>query len=57
MDPACRDLDGVYLADLDDLAAVANANQLAREAEARRARAALAERAERAFAATQAHPA
>jgi len=57
LDPACRDLAGVYLADLDDLAAVANANQRAREEEASRARAALAGRADRAFAATPAHPA
>lgn len=57
MDTACRDLAGVYLADLDDLAAVANANQRAREEEASRARAALAGRADRAFAATPAHPA
>lgn len=54
VDPAVRDLAGAYLADLDDLAAVANANQLAREAEARRAREILAERAGRAFAATSA---
>jgi glutamyl-tRNA reductase len=57
IDPACRDLAGIYLADLDDLAAVANANQLAREAEAARARAVLASRAARAFAATPARPA
>ncbi len=57
VDPACRALAGVYLADLDDLAAVANANQRAREEEADRARVALAERAARAFAATSAHPA
>jgi len=57
IDPACRDLGGIYLADLDDLAAVANANQLAREAEAGRARAVLAERAARALAATPARPA
>jgi glutamyl-tRNA reductase len=37
------------LADLDDLAAVANANQQARLQEAARARLALSERAERAF--------
>jgi len=49
VDPAARDLSGAYLADLDDLAAVANANQQARLAEAERARAALAERAARAF--------
>lgn len=48
-----RDLTGVYLADLDDLAAVANANQRARAAEAERARQALSERAARAFAATR----
>jgi glutamyl-tRNA reductase len=57
IDPASRDLEGAYLADLDDLAAVANANQRAREAEAARARSALAERAARAFAATQTPPA
>lgn len=57
MDPACRGLAGVYLADLDDLAAVANANQRAREEEALRARAILAERAARAYAATSAEPA
>jgi len=51
IDPAARALEGAYLADLDDLAAVANSNQRAREAEAARARAALAERAARAFAA------
>ncbi len=50
VDPAARDLAGVYLADLDDLAAVANANQRARLTEAERARAALAERAARTFA-------
>ena len=49
IDPAARVLDGAYLADLDDLAAVANANQQARLTEAERARAALAERAARAF--------
>lgn len=53
VDPAVRELGGAYLADLDDLAAVANSNQRAREAEARLARAALAERAARAFSATQ----
>ncbi len=53
IDPAARRLEGAYLADLDDLAAVANANQRARESEAARARAALAERAARAFDATQ----
>lgn len=57
LDPACRELPGAYLADLDDLAAVANANQRAREEEAGRARTALADRAGRAFAATPAHPA
>jgi len=57
IDPLARDLEGAYLADLDDLAAVANANQRSREAEAARARAALAERAARAFAATQPPPA
>ena len=50
VDPAVRELAGVYLADLDDLAAVANANQRARLAEAERARASLAERAARTFA-------
>ena len=55
IDPAARALEGAYLADLDDLAAVANANQRAREVEAARARAALVERAARAFEATQ-HP-
>lgn len=57
VDAAVRDLEGAYLADLDDLAAVANANQRAREAEAARARAALAERAARAFDATLPPPA
>lgn len=56
VDPAARDLAGVYLADLDDLAAVANANQLARLTEAERARVALAERAGRAFAAALPRP-
>ncbi len=56
MDPQIRQLAGAYLADLDDLAAVANINQRAREIEATRARAALAERAARAFAATPANP-
>lgn len=51
-----RELAGAYLADLDDLAAVANANQQARQAEAERARAALAERAGRAFAAALPRP-
>jgi glutamyl-tRNA reductase len=50
IDPEARGVDGVYLADLDDLAAVANANQRTRLTEAERARAALAERAARAFA-------
>lgn len=50
VDPAARGLDGVYLADLDDLAEVANANQRARLAEAERARVTLAERAARTFA-------
>lgn len=57
LDPACRELPGAYHADLDDLAAVANANQRAREEEATRARRALADRADRAFAASFAHPA
>lgn len=57
MDAQIRLLAGAYLADLDDLAAVANTNQRAREVEAARARLALAERAARAFAATPARPA
>lgn len=50
IDPAAREIAGVYLADLDDLSAVANANQRARQSEAERARAALSERAARTFA-------
>jgi glutamyl-tRNA reductase len=53
IDPAVRALEGAYLADLDDLAAVANANRRAREGEAARARQALIERAARAFESTQ----
>jgi glutamyl-tRNA reductase len=49
IDPLARSLAGAYLADLDDLAAVANANQQTRLQEAARARLALSERAERAF--------
>ena len=52
-DPAARALDGVYLSDLDDLAAVANANLRARLAEVATARAALAEKAARAWGATR----
>jgi len=46
---AGRSLAGVYLCDLDDLAAVANANLKARLAEVSRARMALAEKAARAW--------
>ncbi len=52
-DPAARDLPGVYLSDLDDLAGVANANLRARLAEVETARRALAEKAARAWGATQ----
>jgi glutamyl-tRNA reductase len=52
-DPAARELAGVYLSDLDDLAAVANANLRARLAEVESARAALAEKAARAWGATR----
>lgn len=47
-----RNIDGVYLSDLDDLAAVANAHLQARLAEVGRAREALIERAERVWQAT-----
>jgi len=52
-DASCRDVDGAYLCDLDDLAAVANANLQARKAEVERARVALTERAARVWGATQ----
>ena len=52
-DPAARELAGVYLSDLDDLAAVANANLRARLAEVESARLALAEKAARAWGATR----
>jgi glutamyl-tRNA reductase len=48
-DVAARSLEGAYLCDLDDLAAVSNANLKARLAEVDRARAALAEKAARAW--------
>jgi len=48
-DVAARSLEGAYLCDLDDLAAVSNANLRARLAEVDRARAALAEKAARAW--------
>lgn len=44
-----REVEGTYLCDLDDLAAVANANLNARLAEVQRAREALAEKAARAW--------
>lgn len=52
-DVACRDVEGAYLCDLDDLAGVANANLQARLAEVERARLALTERAARVWGATQ----
>jgi glutamyl-tRNA reductase len=55
-DVAARSLEGAYLCDLDDLAAVSNANLKARLAEVDRARAALAEKAARAWGAAN-HPA
>jgi glutamyl-tRNA reductase len=48
-DVTARSLEGAYLCDLDDLAAVSNANLKARLAEVDRARAALAEKAARAW--------
>jgi glutamyl-tRNA reductase len=48
-DAAARSLEGAYLCDLDDLAAVSNANLKARLAEVDRARAALVEKAARAW--------
>ena len=52
----CRQLDGVYLSDLDDLSAVANTRLQARLAEVGRAREALEKKAERAWLATHSHP-
>lgn len=52
-DAASRAVEGAYLCDLDDLAAVANANLQARLAEVARARAALGEKAARVWGATQ----
>ena len=52
----CRNLDGVYLSDLDDLSAVANARLQARIAEVGRAREALEKKAERAWLATHPNP-
>jgi glutamyl-tRNA reductase len=52
-DAASRTVEGAYLCDLDDLAAVANANLQARLAEVERARVALGEKAARAWGATQ----
>ncbi len=52
-----RSLDGVYLSDLDDLAAVANTHLQARLAEVGRAREALDQRAERVWLATHSSPA
>jgi glutamyl-tRNA reductase len=52
-----RSIDGVYLSDLDDLAAVANAHLQARLAEVSRAREALDRRAERVWLATHDQPA
>ena len=52
----CRNLDGVYLSDLDDLSALANARLQARLAEVNRAREALEKKAERAWLATHSHP-
>lgn len=52
----CRNLDGVYLSDLDDLSAVANARLQARIAEVSRAREALEKKAERAWLATHSNP-
>lgn len=52
----CRQLDGVYLSDLDDLSAVANTRLQARLAEVDRARQALEKKAERAWLATHSHP-
>lgn len=52
-DAACRDVEGAYLCDLDDLSAVANANLQARLAEVSRARSALEEKAARVWGATQ----
>ncbi|MEI6597415.1 MAG: glutamyl-tRNA reductase [bacterium] len=51
-----RTIDGVYLSDLDDLAAVANAHLQARLAEVARAREALVKRAERVWLAIHAQP-
>jgi len=52
----CRQLDGVYLSDLDDLSAVANTRLQARLAEVDRAREALEKKAERAWLATHSQP-
>jgi glutamyl-tRNA reductase len=52
----CRQLDGVYLSDLDDLSAVANTRLKARLSEVLRAREALDKKAERAWLATHNHP-
>jgi glutamyl-tRNA reductase len=54
-DVAARDCEGAYLCDLDDLAAVSNANLRARLAEVTRARAGLAEKAARAWGAATRH--
>lgn len=51
-EPALRDLDGVFLYNLDDLSAIANENLRARMAEVDKARAGLAERARRVWSAT-----
>ena len=51
-----RSVDGVYLSDLDDLAAVANTHLQARLAEVVRAREALIKRAERTWIATHSSP-
>jgi glutamyl-tRNA reductase len=52
----CRQLDGIYLSDLDDLSTLANARLQARLAEVDRAREALEKKAERAWLATHSQP-
>ena len=51
-DPALRELDGVFLYNLDDLSAIANENLRARLAEVGKARAGLADRSRRVWTAT-----